>query len=181
MFDAPMLCRTLKIPFTYCWSPALIPKPVDWPSHIGLIYPPGGSFQMVANTRVRCLWVFLPRRPEILSPSRPCPVPRCWSPAGLYWIRQYCVGRSGKDDEGHPGRCPGCWDSRYYFERLVGPRRSETPRRVLDRRLPPRVVIPTRRCRGSPWRCRHYRLRLEECEANRHRTIFWRVSWFPPL
>ncbi|KAF5681233.1 UDP-glucose,sterol transferase [Fusarium heterosporum] len=34
MFDAPMLAQTLKIPFTYCWSPALVPKPVDWPSHI---------------------------------------------------------------------------------------------------------------------------------------------------
>ncbi|KAH8734160.1 hypothetical protein BGZ61DRAFT_566508 [Ilyonectria robusta] len=34
MFDAPMLTQTLKIPFTYCWSPALVPKPADWPSHI---------------------------------------------------------------------------------------------------------------------------------------------------
>lgn len=31
----PTLAQALKIPFTYCWSPALIPKPVDWPSHIG--------------------------------------------------------------------------------------------------------------------------------------------------
>lgn len=29
------LAEALKIPFTYCWSPALIPKPVDWPSYIG--------------------------------------------------------------------------------------------------------------------------------------------------
>jgi hypothetical protein len=35
MFDGPMLAQTLKIPFTYCWSPALVPKPTDWPSHIG--------------------------------------------------------------------------------------------------------------------------------------------------
>ncbi|KAF7889829.1 uncharacterized protein EAF02_002244 [Botrytis sinoallii] len=28
------LAEALKIPFTYCWSPALIPKPVDWPSYI---------------------------------------------------------------------------------------------------------------------------------------------------
>lgn len=35
MFDGPMLARKLKIPFTYCWSPALVPKPADWPSHIG--------------------------------------------------------------------------------------------------------------------------------------------------
>ncbi|KAM0226576.1 hypothetical protein ACHAQD_000500 [Fusarium lateritium] len=34
MFDAPLLAHTLKIPFTYCWSPALVPKPLDWPAHI---------------------------------------------------------------------------------------------------------------------------------------------------
>ncbi|KAF7898331.1 hypothetical protein EAF00_004777 [Botryotinia globosa] len=28
------LAEALKIPFTYCWSPALIPKPMDWPSYI---------------------------------------------------------------------------------------------------------------------------------------------------
>jgi UDP:flavonoid glycosyltransferase YjiC (YdhE family) len=30
-----MLAKTLKIPFTYCWSPGLVPKPSDWASHIG--------------------------------------------------------------------------------------------------------------------------------------------------
>jgi UDP:flavonoid glycosyltransferase YjiC (YdhE family) len=30
----PVLAEALKIPFTYCWSPALVPKPMDWPSHI---------------------------------------------------------------------------------------------------------------------------------------------------
>ncbi|KAM3493089.1 hypothetical protein MY3957_003686 [Beauveria namnaoensis] len=34
MFDGPMLTKSLNIPFTYCWSPALVPKPEDWPSHI---------------------------------------------------------------------------------------------------------------------------------------------------
>ncbi|CAG8019211.1 unnamed protein product [Penicillium salamii] len=33
-FEGPHLARILKVPFTYCWSPALVPKPVDWPSHI---------------------------------------------------------------------------------------------------------------------------------------------------
>ncbi|KAL4798028.1 hypothetical protein BDV19DRAFT_377237 [Aspergillus venezuelensis] len=32
--EGPMLADTLKIPFTYCWSPALMAKPVDWPTHI---------------------------------------------------------------------------------------------------------------------------------------------------
>ncbi len=35
--DGPNLASTLKIPFTYCWSPALVPKPMDWPSHIGTL------------------------------------------------------------------------------------------------------------------------------------------------
>ncbi|KAJ7678184.1 hypothetical protein DFH06DRAFT_567895 [Mycena polygramma] len=32
--EGPDLVDTLKIPFTYCWSPALVPKPADWASHI---------------------------------------------------------------------------------------------------------------------------------------------------
>ncbi|RAH68605.1 putative sterol glucosyltransferase [Aspergillus aculeatinus CBS 121060] len=34
--EGPSLAETLKIPFTYCWSPALVPKPRDWPSHIDI-------------------------------------------------------------------------------------------------------------------------------------------------
>jgi UDP:flavonoid glycosyltransferase YjiC (YdhE family) len=30
----PALAEALNIPFTYCWSPTLVPKPKDWPSHI---------------------------------------------------------------------------------------------------------------------------------------------------
>ena len=30
----PCLAEALEIPFTYCWSPALVPKPQDWASHI---------------------------------------------------------------------------------------------------------------------------------------------------
>ncbi|KAF2829543.1 UDP-Glycosyltransferase/glycogen phosphorylase [Ophiobolus disseminans] len=30
----PVLAEALKIPHTYCWSPALVAKPPDWPSHI---------------------------------------------------------------------------------------------------------------------------------------------------
>ncbi|CZS90925.1 related to sterol glucosyltransferase [Rhynchosporium agropyri] len=32
--EGPLLVETLKIPFTYCWSPALVAKPQDWPSHV---------------------------------------------------------------------------------------------------------------------------------------------------
>ncbi|KAJ5141647.1 Sterol 3-beta-glucosyltransferase [Penicillium atrosanguineum] len=32
--EGPCLAEALEIPFTYCWSPALVPKPRDWPSYI---------------------------------------------------------------------------------------------------------------------------------------------------
>ncbi|KAI1103665.1 glycosyltransferase family 1 protein [Jackrogersella minutella] len=31
---APAVLTRLRIPYTYCWSPALIPKPMDWGKHI---------------------------------------------------------------------------------------------------------------------------------------------------
>lgn len=33
---AHTLLPQLKVPFTYCWSPALIPKPADWGPHISI-------------------------------------------------------------------------------------------------------------------------------------------------
>jgi hypothetical protein len=30
------LAEALEIPFTYCWSPSLVPKPSDWGSHISM-------------------------------------------------------------------------------------------------------------------------------------------------
>ncbi|KAL3480576.1 sterol glucosyltransferase, partial [Aspergillus californicus] len=34
--EGPSLAEALKVPFTYCWSPALIPKPRDWAAHIDI-------------------------------------------------------------------------------------------------------------------------------------------------
>ena len=31
----PDILSILKVPYTYCWSPALVPKPADWPSNFG--------------------------------------------------------------------------------------------------------------------------------------------------
>ncbi|KAJ6026609.1 uncharacterized protein N7446_004791 [Penicillium canescens] len=31
--DGPFLLKTLQIPYTYCWSPGLVPKPHDWPAN----------------------------------------------------------------------------------------------------------------------------------------------------
>ncbi|KAL8913269.1 MAG: hypothetical protein Q9171_001916 [Xanthocarpia ochracea] len=33
---APGMASRLRIPYTYCWSPALIPKPKDWGNHISV-------------------------------------------------------------------------------------------------------------------------------------------------
>lgn len=33
---APGMASRLRIPYTYCWSPALIPKPKDWGPHISI-------------------------------------------------------------------------------------------------------------------------------------------------
>jgi hypothetical protein len=40
MFDGPLLAERLRVPHTYCWSPALVPKPADWDAHIGTNLPP---------------------------------------------------------------------------------------------------------------------------------------------
>ncbi|RYO75320.1 hypothetical protein DL764_010490 [Monosporascus ibericus] len=32
--EGPRLVETLNVPFTYCWSPALVPKPTDWGFYI---------------------------------------------------------------------------------------------------------------------------------------------------
>ncbi|TVY75837.1 Sterol 3-beta-glucosyltransferase UGT80B1, partial [Lachnellula suecica] len=42
-----MLLSRMKIPFTYMWSPTLIPKPLDWGSHINIT---GFSFLSKAST-----------------------------------------------------------------------------------------------------------------------------------
>ncbi|KAK5173896.1 uncharacterized protein LTR77_002577 [Saxophila tyrrhenica] len=36
LLAAPGMLQRLKIPHTYCWSPALIPKPKDWGPHISI-------------------------------------------------------------------------------------------------------------------------------------------------
>jgi UDP:flavonoid glycosyltransferase YjiC (YdhE family) len=36
MLWGPGMLHRLKIPHTYFWSPALIPKPKDWPAHISI-------------------------------------------------------------------------------------------------------------------------------------------------
>ena len=44
---APGMLTRLRIPYTYCWSPALIPKPKDWGQHISIS---GFYFLSLAST-----------------------------------------------------------------------------------------------------------------------------------
>lgn len=39
---------TCRIPFTYCWSPSLVPKPKDWGSHIDVV----GFFFLNQTSRI---------------------------------------------------------------------------------------------------------------------------------
>lgn len=64
MFDGPMLAEALKIPFTYCWSPALVPKPKDWGPHIGEVASSVQNLISMASLLLtveyfRCLWILL--------------------------------------------------------------------------------------------------------------------------
>jgi len=36
--DGPFLLENLNIPYTYCWSPGLVPKPRDWHENIGMSF-----------------------------------------------------------------------------------------------------------------------------------------------
>jgi UDP:flavonoid glycosyltransferase YjiC (YdhE family) len=41
--EGPVLLQTLQVPHTYCWSPALVPRPTDWPGHVdvsGFLFRP---------------------------------------------------------------------------------------------------------------------------------------------
>jgi hypothetical protein len=56
----PVLMENLEVPFTYCWSPALVPKPSDWGEHIGL-WLLSALLTVFLTTSCRCLRVFLSR------------------------------------------------------------------------------------------------------------------------
>lgn len=45
--SATIVLHRLRIPYTYCWSPALIPKPPDWGRHISIS---GFYFLSLAST-----------------------------------------------------------------------------------------------------------------------------------
>ena len=66
----PSVTTYLRIPHTYCWSPALVPKPTDWGSEIGKsnverLCMPLASFGSVNGVNNRCVWVLHARRTEL--------------------------------------------------------------------------------------------------------------------
>ncbi|KAL4982108.1 UDP-Glycosyltransferase/glycogen phosphorylase [Aspergillus falconensis] len=64
---APGMLQRLRIPHTYCWSPALIPKPNDWGSHISISgfcfldmasdYTPAGDLQAFLNAGLPPIYI----------------------------------------------------------------------------------------------------------------------------
>ncbi|OOF99228.1 glycosyltransferase family 1 protein [Aspergillus carbonarius ITEM 5010] len=64
--EGPRLAETLKVPFTYCWSPALVPKPQDWPKNIDVCgfffrepptYKPPPELQEFLNSGPRPVYI----------------------------------------------------------------------------------------------------------------------------
>ncbi|KAI7762941.1 hypothetical protein LZL87_013432 [Fusarium oxysporum] len=50
--EGPCLTETLGVPVTYCWSPALVPKPADWPENIdvcGFFFRDAPSYEPEAS------------------------------------------------------------------------------------------------------------------------------------
>jgi hypothetical protein len=68
MFDGPLLTERLRIPHTYCWSPALVPKPADWGAHIGKDMLKLRTATKAKLDVFRCLWVLLPQPTHIFAP-----------------------------------------------------------------------------------------------------------------
>ena len=99
--QGPCLAETLKVPFTYCWSPTLIPKPRDWSDNIGM------SFQSLCqvyqdahyNRYLRVLFqrysfIFPSHRIKRLFTTR---LTTC-----IHWVWQYCCGRSSETHRYYP-------------------------------------------------------------------------------
>lgn len=106
------LANYLKVPFTYCWSPALIPKPFDWPSHIGLsIYPNDvpGSLTRIS----RRLWILLPHCPGLQPIPRIRSIPQGGTTSNLYWLWLHCDGRPSSDDSYHFRCGSNMWGESY--------------------------------------------------------------------
>lgn len=65
----PSLPEALKVPHTYCWSPALVPKPKDWPAHIGMfIFRLFGSNRDLSSLTISDVCGFFFRDPPSYSP-----------------------------------------------------------------------------------------------------------------
>lgn len=173
MAEAPSLAETLKIPFTYCWSPALVPKPRDWAEHIGwysiVVY-------IEYTHKYRCVWLLLPATPVVPTAAGSRAIP-CFRPTA-------CVYRLWKHRCGQPATLvqysvagSGCvWCSCHRVTRLeqIGWRRES--KHLLHRRLSPRMAVPARFSSRPPRRCWDYRLWTGQRETNSRRTFLWRVG-----
>ncbi|OGM48486.1 putative sterol glucosyltransferase [Aspergillus bombycis] len=79
--EGPNLVEALNVPFTYCWSPALIPKPKDWASHIGEDDTPH-PYVILANFADVCGFFF--RDPPAYEPPAELDAFLCAGPPPIY-------------------------------------------------------------------------------------------------
>lgn len=90
--SGPGIVERLRIPWTYAWSPALIPKPEDWMNHIGGFGPetrPTTSRLKAICRDFRYLGFFLRRaRIFVRSSGGLEEVPRSRSSSRLYRVSQ---------------------------------------------------------------------------------------------
>jgi sterol 3beta-glucosyltransferase len=66
------LADYLHIPFTYCWSPSLVPKPKDWAANIGALTPliiPHNDYRMLILTILDVCGFFFRDAPDYSPPS----------------------------------------------------------------------------------------------------------------
>ena len=65
LVDGPGMLQRLQVPHTYCWSPAVIPKPRDWGADVSIAgfyflasnaYTPDADLQAFLDAGPRCVY-----------------------------------------------------------------------------------------------------------------------------
>jgi hypothetical protein len=164
---------------TYCWSPALVPRPRDWPAHIGMRALSPSASKM--TDWYRCVWLFLLGPSCIHTTSRSGRVPAIRITPCLHRFRQYCRRRPSKIDKCRPRGGFKGWCTCNHLERVERPRWTAEPERLLHWGLSSRVALSTCCCGGSSRWCWNHCLWSLERTANRHRALLRRVSPSNPL
>ena len=159
LVDGAAMLEDNEVPFTYLWPAALMPKPADW----GAAHRSGEFHLPRPGARLRALACAarLPRRRRSAN------------------LRRVRVRRCRRPSRRHPHHLHGARKSRrarHRIGRLGASRRRHAPaERLLDRRLPARLVAPALPRRLPSWGRRNHR-RRSPCRAAHGRGAFLRRS-----